>query len=398
MSPDSPIRCAQLIEALDVGGAESLAVRIGNAMAVRGHESHIIVIGRAGDTARRILPQVALHELGFARESVTRPVAFVRSVVSGYRAMRGLLREHRIQVVQSHLPGANFWGLLLALGGGVRVLPTVHNNQEFNYGDADNRLRARARRLAYKAMTRACPAVIAVSDEVKQSLVADCALNEAAAGRIAVVRNGVEIPAVLSVDEREVIRRAFGLPPGHFVFLAAGRHCEQKNLGDLIQAADLLTGEDRPWLLVIAGDGPMRAELEVAAASGPGSGRIRFTGNVMNLSELMACADAFVLPSLWEGLPLVLLEAMAQGLPVIGNRIPGVVDVVSDGRDGLLATPRDAADLARAMRVLLRDGQVRDVLGSGALATVTRDFDFRSTIIALERLYRDCTHRHRTQE
>lgn len=389
MNSGPPIRCAQLIESLGVGGAENLAVRIANAMADLGHDSHILVIGSSGETARHIAPRVKLHELGVNRESVNRPVAFANSVIRGRAGLLAAIRRERVQVVQAHLPGANFWGLLLAMSGKLAVLPTVHNNREFDYGDADNRVRARARRSAYAAMVRFCPAVIAVSDEVKHSLIADCGLAARAGERIRVVRNGVGIPSLPEPAARAATRESFGIPRGHFVFLAAGRHSAQKNLGDLIRAAGLLAHEDLPWTLVVAGDGPDRAALEAAAASTPMAGRIRFPGNVMDLGALMAASDAFVLPSLWEGLPLVLLEAMARGLPVIGNRIPGITDVITEGRDGLLAAPGDAEDLAGAMKALLHDVELCRSCGEQARATVERDYNLRETISSLESLYRE---------
>lgn len=391
MTSASPIRCAQLIESLDVGGAENLAVRIANAMAARGHESHVVVVGEAGETARRISSQVTLHELQVVRDSVRRPLGFALSVARGLRSLICVLRAHRVQVVQSHLPGANFWGLLLARIGGIAVLPTIHNNREFDYGSADYWLRARARRSAYAAMTHTCPAVIAVSTEVKQSLIGDCRLDARAARRIRVVRNGVEIPPLPDPEARAATRHRFGIPAGDFVFLAAGRHCAQKNLGDLVRAAGLLADDPVSWTLVIAGEGPDRAALEDAARALPNPDRVRFPGNVSELGALMGAADVFVLPSLWEGLPLVLLEAMAQGLPVVGNRIPGIADVIADGREGVLANPGDPADLARGMRTLLHDTDLRRSCSREARAAVERDFDLKVAIASLEALYRECT-------
>jgi glycosyltransferase involved in cell wall biosynthesis len=390
MIPTPPLRCAQLIESLDIGGAENLAVRIANAMADRGHESHIVVIGTAGETARRISSSVSLHELGLVRASVQRPHAFVRSVARGRQAQLATLRKYRIQIVQSHLPGANFWGLLLAMNGDMAILPTVHNNREFDYGNADHWLRSRVRRAAYAAMARTCPAIIAVSAEVKQSLIADCGLDRRAARKLIVVRNGVEIPPLAEPVAREATRRMFGIPPDDFVFLSAGRHCEQKNLRDVIRAAGILAGDERSWTLVIAGDGPDRPALEEAARLLPCSRRIRFLGNVMELGALMGASDVFVLPSLWEGLPLVLLEAMAHGLPVIGNRIPGIADVIADGREGVLTAPGDPMDLARGMRILLHDAALGRSYGLRARAAIEQNFDQRTGIASLESIYREC--------
>ena len=101
----------------------------------------------------------------------------------------------------------------------------------------------------------------------------------------------------------------------------------------------------------------------------------------------MLAADIFVLSSLWEGLPLVLLEAMACGLPIVGTRIPGIADVITDGVQGLLAAPGDAENLARALAILLDDANRRVEAGRAGRLLVRREYDFQRVSDQLGRLY-----------
>ncbi len=250
---------AQMVESMTMGGAENLAVRIANAMAERGFASHLIVLGERGILSDRVAPAVRAHYLGFQRESINRPLAFGMSLRRGYRLLSGLLKEQGIAVTQTHLPGSNFWGLMLALFGRHPVLATIHNNAEFKYGDHDNRLRAALRKQAYRRILSQCAGTVAVSEEVKSSLIRDLGVSHNVARRIAVVTNGVEIPEVLSETEIADLRASVGVLEDQVFILAAGRLSDQKNFVDLVRAAAILRETDPAFRLVICGEGEHRA-------------------------------------------------------------------------------------------------------------------------------------------
>jgi len=177
MTPSSPppnrLKVAQLIETMAMGGAEHLAVRIANHLADHGHDSHLIVLGTPGVLSAKIQPGVHVHYLHFQRASITNPIRFALSLRRGLGLIRKVVEEGRISVVQTHLPGANFFGLLLAWRRTTAVLATIHNNQEFSYGELDNPILYRLRKWAYKKILLKTQGVVAVSDEVKDSLVAE---------------------------------------------------------------------------------------------------------------------------------------------------------------------------------------------------------------------------------
>ena len=235
---------AQFIETMDMGGAEHLAVQIANALAGRGHRSHLIVATGPGPLSGRISPAVHTHYVGFERASVRRPIAFVTSVAGGVRRLGALVAREGIEVLQTHLPGANYWGLLLAWRRRCGVVATVHNNEEFRYGEHDSRALRAARRLAYGQIVRRC-GVVAVSAAVKESLVRQLGLGEGLAARIAVVPNAVPVPPTPDADQRAAVRARFGVEPGEVLLLAAGRFTAQKNFGDLVTAAGAAGGRRR---------------------------------------------------------------------------------------------------------------------------------------------------------
>lgn len=386
-SVTAPLVTAQLIESLTVGGAERLAVQIASARARAGDRSFLYVLGGPGPLSGSVPPDVTLRHLGLERASVRDPFAFAASVVRGRRRLASQLREDGVEVLQSHLPGANFWGLLLQRSGAARAVPTIHNNREFDYGDADHWLRARFRRSAYRMMMRSCPAVVAVSELVRDSMAEQLGLDESERGRMVVVPNGVPLPEPLDDAARAGLRGRWCCPPDVPLLLAAGRHTAQKNFAVLIEAAALLASGGIDFRLVLAGEGELWEDHAAAVAAAGLQDRIFLPGNLEDLGRQMQAADLFVLPSLWEGLPLVLLEAMAAGCAVVGTDIAGIGEVLRDEVTGRVVPAGAAAPLAQALRELGADPARRAALAAAARSLVESRYSFDRVARDLGALY-----------
>lgn len=382
------LRTAQLIQTLGMGGAENIAVQIANAQAAAGHGSHLYVLSLPGPLSSRVHPDVHAHYLDYDQAAEGNLWRILLSLKRGYRLLSDRIRADGIDVVQTHLPRANFLGLLLALRRVCNVVATVHNNEEFHYGDTASPFRVRIRKEAYRQVLRRCQATVAVSEGVRQSLIHQLQLSPVQAECLVTVTNGVEIPQPLTGPEKQLVRQKYDVAPEVPLVVTAGRLTEQKNFASLIAAAAELRAQGIVCRIIIAGEGPLRQELERQIRESQVSDLVRLPGNVIEMRELMLSADLFVLPSLWEGLPLVLLEAMACGLPVVGSRIKGVTEVVVDGRSGSLVEPGDFQDLATAMIRLLHSSEERTRLTSEGLAVVRNRFSFTRVAQELETLYR----------
>lgn len=383
----STLRVAQLVETLTAGGAEALAVDIAGGLAARGHDSHLIVLRGDGPFRARIESAVTLHDLEappFRGSQVER----VRLFLATSRRLEKILRESGIGVLQAHLPMANFLGLVMGWRGVCRVHPTVHNNREFDYGQNRGALRRYLRRAGYRQMLGHCQGMIAVSEKVKLSMTAQLGLSPAQSEQIRVVPNGVRVSGLPGAAGRAAMRERWGVAEDELLIIGAGRLTQQKNFGDLVAALSMLAASVGNWKCIIAGDGDLRCELEQEIASVGLGDRIRLAGLVEDLPRLLAAGDIFCLPSLYEGLPLVLLEAMAAGLPIVAYAIEGVVDVVEDGAQARLSSPSDAAAMAAALESLLLDGSARRRLGAVARESVIAKHSFEAAIEQLEAVYR----------
>ena len=166
-----------------------------------------------------------------------------------------------------------------------------------------------------------------------------------------------------------------------------GRLHPQKGFSDLLTAFAQVRQRIPSVRLFVAGDGELRDDLEAQARSLGMAAVVTFAGVRADVSEVLAALDVFVLPSLWEGMPNAVLEAMASGLPVVATAVGGTPEVVVDGVTGLLVPPQDPGALAQAIGHLLRDPDLRRRMGRAGRRRVEEHFDVRETVRQVESLY-----------
>lgn len=369
------LRVGQLLGYSGMGGAEVYAALLANAHAARGEPSHVIVLAEPGPMSVRFAPEVQVTYLYYRRPSIRNPLLFAVSIVKGFRLIAGTVRRHRIQVLQTHLPDTNLWGLALTLRGVCKVVITIHNNKFL--GDLSRKSFGQSVKLgAYRLMVRRCAAVVAVSGEVRGSLLDKLGLGPKDARRVVAVANGVPIPAPLSPAAKAVVRQKFGVGDEDFWVVGAGRLTEAKNFQCLIQAALPVLEAGVPLRVLIAGEGHLQPRLDAQVKELGLARVVSLPGTIQDLGDVLQAADLLAMPSRWEGLPMVLLESLARGVPVVGTRIKGLADTIQDGAHGLLVDVDDAPALAEAMIRLYREPDTRRKMGSAGLALARQKFDF----------------------
>jgi glycosyltransferase involved in cell wall biosynthesis len=207
------------------------------------------------------------------------------------------------------------------------------------------------------------------------------------AERITVIYNGVPLPAP-QPSERSRKRAELGLAPDRFVALFVGRLVDHKDLPTLLRAARQLAREGADFRLLIVGDGPLRGAVEQQVAAHGLEERVTLLGECSDVGRLMAACDVLVLPSVREGLPNVVLEAMAAGLPVIASRAGGNVELINDGVDGLLFDVGDERQLASTIARLAADAALRGRLVQAARLKAGTRFSVPAMVDRLAHLYR----------
>ena len=187
----------------------------------------------------------------------------------------------------------------------------------------------------------------------------------------AVVPNGLD-PERFAQAQPAALRQELGLDPRARIVGCAGRLEEQKGVQHLVDAAGALPPGEAPTVFVVAGAGPQEAMLRDRVAGLGLEGRVHLLGYRSDVAEVMAACDVFVLPSLWEGLPNVVLEAMAAGVPVVATDVGGTRELVTDRESGLLAPASDPHALAHAIRQLLDDPDLAQRCAAGGRAVAER--------------------------
>jgi glycosyltransferase involved in cell wall biosynthesis len=228
---------------------------------------------------------------------------------------------------------------------------------------------------------------IAVSGSTRDFLIRE---RHVPADRVRVIWNGAPLDefAPGPPERRPAARAAVGLPPDALVIGAIGRLNEQKGHRYLIEALPALCKNREHLRVLIVGDGNLAQLLERQAREAGVGDRVVFAGHRADVPEMLSAIDVLCIPSLYEGTPLALFEAMAAAKAIVATAVDGCAEVLADGVTGLLVPPRDPAALGAALARLLDSGDTRQRLARAA-REASRGYDIASTVRQIEALYEE---------
>ncbi len=213
---------------------------------------------------------------------------------------------------------------------------------------------------------------------------------------LTVIPNGIDPNDKVGGSGR--LRGELGLPPETRILLAVGRLHRQKGFRFLLEAFQSMAETFADTHLVIVGEGPERESIEAFIDRNSLSDRVTLTGFRTDLAELMTEADLFVLSSLWEGMPNVLLQAMLKGLPVVATDVEGVSDLITDGVSGRIVKPGSAKDLGAAIHDSLSDSTSSQEMAKNAKVIVVKEFTWERVALEYDRLYKSLIERSENLE
>jgi glycosyltransferase involved in cell wall biosynthesis len=206
---------------------------------------------------------------------------------------------------------------------------------------------------------------------------------------IHVIHNSVDLKRFQGLPGRIEARRLLGVPDDALLTSCVASFDEQKGHVYLLDAMFRVRAAAPKALLLLVGEGSLRRKCEHDVESGGLAGSVRFLGRRTDIPLILAASDLFVLPSLWEGLPLVVAEAGAASLPVVATRVDGTPEIVRDGITGLLIPPKHSELLAEAIVMLLQDSARREQMGKKARNVVKEQFNMNKIAERIETLYLD---------
>lgn len=366
MERTSPVRVMHVVFSLQPGGMEFGVVKLVNGLDPRRVQSAICSTTPSGALKELVSATVPVHDLNRRNGNDVRLIW----------ALQRLFRRERPDVVHTHGWGTLLEGLLAARLAGVPAV--VH-------GEHGTLQLKRHQRWLQRQAWLSADRVLSVSSRLAERMASEMRLP---AGRVTTIRNGVDLTR-FSSSSRSVARETLGVPAEALVFGTVGRLVPVKDHATLLQAFAHVSRDRIDALLLVSGEGPLRAPLLARARELGVDDRVRFLGHRQDVETVLAALDVFVLSSVSEGLSNTILEAMASGLPVVATRVGGADELVLDGETGLLVPPAAPDAMAAALRQLVANERGRRSMGTAARDRAEREFALSTMVERYDTLYVD---------
>lgn len=350
------MRIAHLIGRVGLGGAERLVVNLLNALV---EERPMLVLTdkrQENELLSELDPRIEVLRVQVRRSRLPRDVL----------RLANALRSRDINVLHSHMFGASLNAALAARVGRIPVFVTSeHGRNPWK--------KAWHRWVERNVISRYANIRICVSEDIRDVRLQN---DRIAPEKLLVIPNGSRL-GERGGDEVHATPE----------ILAVGRLIEAKDYPTLLQAAGLLRDRGRRFVLKIAGDGPLRESLARDSATAGLDSHVEWLGSRRDVDVLMQACDVFVLSSIREGQPMVLLEAMSAARPIVATRVGGIPKTVNDGTEALLVPAGDPSALAAAIERLLDDRTLARQLGENARTRMREEFSIEAVAQAHLRLY-----------
>lgn len=335
-----------------------------------GSEGSLIPEAQAAGIDLEILPELVRQ---------VSPAADLLALVKLARSMR----RGRYAIVHTHSSKAGILGRIAARLAGVPII--VHTVHGWSFHDH----MSRGVRRTYIALERLCARItsaliVVAQKDIEKGLQAGIGYP----GQYRLIRSAIPLDEFDPAQAcRESVRRSLGLPLEAPVLGNVGRFSAQKAPLEWVRVAGQV-GRSRPdCRFLLVGDGPLAGEVRAALEAEGIAGRTVLTGLRRDVPAMLAAMDVFLLTSLWEGLPRVIPQAMAMGLPVVAQRADGTAEAIAHGESGYLCEPGESAALAAHCLRLLERPEERQALGRRGQAFARREFDVRGMVAQISALY-----------
>lgn len=386
--PEQPIKVLRVIARLNVGGPALHVAYLTAGLAERGYDTTLVAgtLGRGEESMEFVADAKGVHieVIDDLHRNIT-PFRDVRAILR----LAELIRRERPSILHTHTAKAGAVGRVAALlAGNARPPIIVHTFHGHVLRGYFNAAMTYGFRTLEWLLARVTTKLIAVSPEVRDDLVA---LGVAPASKFAVIRLGIELDQRVggSNGTREETRRVLGLGGDPFVVGWVGRMTAVKRTDLVMRAFRALVDRGVDARLLLVGDGPDRDDLERQAHDLGVMKRCLFLGYQDDVARFYEAIDVLLLPSVNEGTPVSVIEALAAERPAVATRVGGTPDVIRDGVDGFLVDSADPDELADRLAELARDPTRRAAMGAAGRARVLERYAVDHLVDGVDALYRE---------
>lgn len=334
----------------------------------------IVYIGEKGDKSFGVTQKAMGREIEYI-ELWERWKFDWRILIELYR----IIKRYHIHIIHAHDYKSDILAWLIGFVAKVRLFSTVH-------GWIENTTKERFYNLCDRIVLRWYDKIIAVNKLIMARLI-QSGINKR---KIELIHNAIDIDDYERVPFGGDIRDELGIKPNTPVIGYVGRLSAEKDLPILFMAVKILSNEFPQLRAVIAGDGPLKECLKEYCKKIGVESNVIFLGQRMDIKRIYQTIDVFVLTSKTEGIPNVILEAMAMQVPVVSTNVGGVGEIITHNVDGFLVEPGDVNSLCNYLRKLLTDKETKNRLIKEAYKTVSNKFSFANRLKRIEGLYTNC--------
>ncbi len=361
------IKVLQLVEGFNFGGAETKLLELVQHMDRTRFETMVMSLG-LGNEIEDQFQKLDCRIITFYRQK--------RVDIDLLKRLKAFIRDEQIDIVMTTLFYADVLGALAGHKGGAKGV--------FSWETISSPKWLVPHRLfAYRYAIRKVDKVISVSKATADWLIEK---RKVPPQKITIIPYGVNLEKFKPATS-EITRSSLGIETDDVVIGQVSRLTEQKGHTYLIDAAKLVARQYPKVKFVLAGDGPLRNQLEAQIRQNGLQDHFILLGFRRDVPELLRLFDIFTLPSLYEGLPNVVLEAMATALPVVATPVDGTKEAVVDGETGILVPEKDPGRLVKALLSLLQNHEKRIRMGQNARQRVENYFSLKLQVEQFERLY-----------
>lgn len=371
----APIKILQVITGLHFGGAETFLYTLVKNLDPNFFHCDVATVicgGELLDSFSTVGSKVTVLEDAYRSKGML-PFRIAPLLTLG-----ATIREGRYDIVHTHLhPADVIGGLAAALAGNTKTIRSVHN-----MGTWKKRKHLFWERMINKRTKR----IICCSRYMEEHVVSHEGIPK---DKAMTIYHGIEIDRFSKPMRDPSLMRALGLDPEFKTIGCVGRLIPIKGHVNLIKAVPQILARHPRTQVLFIGDGEGRDDLINRVSAEEFRGQVKFVGSRSDIPELLSLMDIFVMPSLSEGLPVALIEAMAAGLPVVAFNIKPMEEIVLDGQTGILVEFCSSPGIAAACNVLLSDEPARRAMGLAGRKRAETMFQCRTMLESYQRLYRD---------
>ncbi len=365
------LRLMEWILTLKQGGSQQLLLYKARILKELGCTIHVVALEDGAVRQQLEAEDIPVTLIQPKRYSVAIFPLFLSELRRIQAEVKGLIELHNINILQTHLLSVYDFVtpyLRQSIPDLKGLLWTFHNTH-FEITEHDRfGIKVPVYRRLYRLFAPSVDSIIAVSDDVNQSIQNQFGFSS---DKVVTIENAIPVNDFQVEGQRDALCQELNIPKEATLLLTVGRLTEQKGHRYLLEALAQVQQQRDDVVLLMVGEGEQAAFLKQQAKGL----NVHFLWQRGDVPNLMASVDIFVLPSLWEGLPQVLLEAMASRLPIVASDIAGVSPLIDDGDNGRLVPAGNAQMLADALLQLIQESKYAQQLGESAYATVRTKYD-----------------------